>query len=105
MPVHFHMCGPLFRVRRCVCAEYIRTPRRRRRKSRPRTLSLPAEAGNRRVCRKRLRDEADTRTYRADAGYSEAVVRPVSGPRAPAGEAESRKSGCKFAKTAGIFYF
>ena len=44
MPVHFHMCGPLFRVRRCVCAEYIRTPRRRRRKSRPRTLSLPGRS-------------------------------------------------------------
>lgn len=105
MPVHFHMYGPLFRVRRCVCAEYIRTPRRRRRKSRPKTLSLPGRSRKSAGLPETLRDEADTRTYRADAGYSEAVVRPVPGPRAPAGEAESRKSGCKFAKTAGIFYF
>lgn len=96
---------PLFRVRRCVCAEYIRTPRRRRRKSSPKTLSLPAEAGNRRVCRKRLRDKADTRTYRADAGYSEAVVRPVPGPRAPRRRGRKPEIGLQICKNGGNFLF
>lgn len=105
MPVHFHMCGP-FSASGGVYARSISGHRAAVAGKAVRGhFPFPGEAGNRRVCRKRLRDEADTRTYRADAGYSEAVVRPVSGPRAPAGEAESRKSGCKFAKTAGIFYF
>ena len=56
-------------------------------------------------------DLLSSRWYvRADASMDQArlacgEIQPLARAGAPAGEAESRKSGCKFAKTAGIFYF